>query len=71
MTRSVSTALCVASWATLNEYFDITILEDAHMVSPFGGERVNAAMQDAAGAWPRLAGIKDWNEAIKVCEAGL
>lgn len=48
----------------------VTLLGDAaHVMSPFGGEGVNAAMLDAAELGRHLAGGGDWAEAVRRYEA--
>ncbi|MHC2256950.1 2-polyprenyl-6-methoxyphenol hydroxylase-like FAD-dependent oxidoreductase [Bradyrhizobium embrapense] len=50
----------------------ITLLGDAaHLMSPFGGEGVNAAMLDAVELAAHLLGSKDWREAVRAYEAGM
>lgn len=40
----------------------------AHVMSPFGGEGVNAAMRDAAELGAQLVRANDWREAVKLYE---
>lgn len=48
----------------------ITLLGDAaHVMSPFGGEGVNAAMLDAAELARQLLENDDWRQAVKTYEA--
>jgi 2-polyprenyl-6-methoxyphenol hydroxylase-like FAD-dependent oxidoreductase len=48
----------------------ITLLGDAaHVMSPYGGEGVNAAMLDAAELARHLTGSQDWREAVRSYEA--
>jgi 2-polyprenyl-6-methoxyphenol hydroxylase-like FAD-dependent oxidoreductase len=48
----------------------ITLLGDAaHVMSPFGGEGVNAAMLDAAELGRHLLEYSDWKAAVKAYEA--
>ncbi|UFX43746.1 FAD-dependent monooxygenase [Bradyrhizobium sp. 41S5] len=50
----------------------ITLLGDAaHLMSPFGGEGVNAAMLDAVELAAHLVGSNDWREAVRTYEAGM
>jgi 2-polyprenyl-6-methoxyphenol hydroxylase-like FAD-dependent oxidoreductase len=48
----------------------ITLLGDAaHLMSPYGGEGVNAAMLDAAELAEHLGGTRDWRDAVRAYEA--
>lgn len=48
----------------------ITLLGDAaHVMSPYGGEGVNAAMLDAAELAQHLTGSQDWRDAVRTYEA--
>jgi 2-polyprenyl-6-methoxyphenol hydroxylase-like FAD-dependent oxidoreductase len=48
----------------------ITLIGDAaHVMSPFGGEGVNAAMLDAAELARHLIDSDDWKEAVRMFEA--
>ncbi|MFK0161735.1 FAD-dependent oxidoreductase [Rhizobium sp. NPDC090279] len=50
----------------------ITLLGDAaHVMSPFGGEGVNAAMLDAAELARRLLENDDWKSAVRAYEADM
>ncbi|QND54824.1 FAD-dependent monooxygenase (plasmid) [Phyllobacterium sp. 628] len=50
----------------------ITLLGDAaHVMSPFGGEGVNAAMLDAAELARQLIETGDWREAVKAYEVDM
>ena len=50
----------------------LTLIGDAaHVMSPFGGEGVNAAMLDAAELARHLLSSDDWREAVRAAETAM